>query len=136
LVGFADALECYVDEQAFRSSGIPLATRDVLPAGLVPLRHGDGLAPVRASALVSGVVLACDELDNELGGGRFLHLVVETDGMTFDAVVDPAAVDGADVAEGRIVTGSLWFRARRPSPVEAGAAPARPGLLRRFARRA
>ena len=136
LVGFADALECYADEQAFRSSGIPLATRDVLPAGLVPLRHGDGLAPVRASALVSGVVLACAALDNELGGGRFLHLVIETDGMTVDAVVDPVAVEGVPVAEGRIVTGSLWFRARRPVPVEAGSGPARPGRLRRLARRA
>jgi hypothetical protein len=124
LVGFADSLECYVDEDAYRASGMPLGMQAVLPAGLLPLQTSDGAARPRATALVSGVVVACTRLHNGIGGAEFLHLVIETAGMTFDVVVHPELVEGPVPEPGHIVTGSLWFVARPTlaAPVSVGAA--------------
>jgi len=124
LVGFAHTMECYPHADAYRSSGIPLRIREVLPAGLVPLPGTDDAPRSRATALVSGVVMECRRLHNALGGGTFLHLVVDTDGMVFDAVVRPEVVEGPPVEPGRIVTGAMWFVARCPEPATAASVPA------------
>lgn len=132
VVGFAHSLESYADEAAYRASGMPLGTRAVLPAGLMPLPGEEGeTAPLRAEALVSGVVQEVTTVRNELGGGEFLHLVVDSDGITLDVVVAPEAVDGPHPDPGHIVTGSLWFVARQAERVPVGAAepPADTGAL-------
>lgn len=121
LVGFAHTMECYPHEDAYLSSGIPLRMREVLPAGLVPLAVDGGATRSRATALVSGVVVAASRLRNAVGGGEFLHLVVDTEGMVLDVVVCPDAVEGPPVEPGRIVTGSMWFVARRPEQDSAAA---------------
>lgn len=121
IVGFADTMECYPHADAYEASGIPLGIREVLPAGLVPLPTPQGVARPRAAALISGIVLECNRLHNELGGADFLHLVIETAGMVFDAVVSPDAIEGPPPQPGRIVTGSLWFVARQPQEVAVGA---------------
>lgn len=124
IVGFAHTLECYADEAAYRASGMPLGTQAVLPAGLMPL-PGDEEgtpAPLRAEALVSGVVVEVEEVRNQTGGGTFLHLVVATDAMTLDVVVASGEVEGPAPQPGHIVTGSLWFVARQAEAVPVGAA--------------
>ena len=123
LVGFADSMECYASEEAYRASGMPMGTRAVLPAGLIPLATAEGTARPRATALVTGAVLECVLVRNEAGGADFFHLVIETDGMTFDAVVAPDAVTGPVPEPGHLVTGSLWFVARQPVAVSVGARP-------------
>ncbi len=124
VVGFAHTMECYPHEDAYLSSGIPLRMREVLPAGLVPLAADRGATRSRATALVSGVVVAVSRRRNAVGGGEFLHLVIDTEGMVLDAVVCPDAVEGPPVEPGRIVTGSMWFVARCreaiPATVAAG----------------
>ncbi len=143
LVGFAHAMECYPHEDAYRSSGIPLRIREVLPAGLVPLAGAEGPCRSRATALVSGVVLACTPHRNVCGGGEFLHVVIDTEAMVLDAVVCPQSVEGPPVQPGRIVTASMWFVARRscavldPSrPDGANHPPAAPQSVRSAVRRA
>ncbi len=122
LVGFADAVETYRDEADYRSSGMPLDSKSVLPAGLVPMAEPSGvLNRPRATALVSGLVLSCERRHNAIGGAAFLHLVIETDGMVFDAVVAPDAVEGPFPEPGQLLTGSMWFVARQAVPVPVGA---------------
>lgn len=126
IVGFAHSLECYADEADYRASGMPLGTKAVLPAGLMPL-PGDEAgkpAPLRAEALVSGVVAEVHEVRNETGGGTFLHLVVDTAVMSLDVVVASGEIEGPAPRPGHIVTGSLWFVARLAEAVPVGAVAA------------
>lgn len=130
VVGFAGRLDCYEDEGSFAASGIPLGTREMLPAGIHALGRDRDIAGQRMSALASGVVMEVEELHNALGGESFLHLVIDTTPVPLDVVVSPHEVHGPPPRRGHVVTGSLWLVARQIAP---SAAPLQVPAIERVA---
>jgi len=101
------------------------AAQSLIPTGT----FGDAMT---SHVLAHGVVRAVERRRNELAGGDFLVVRLDTLGGTFDVCAEPGALDCEELlAPGAVARATLWLVGR---PLTLRAAPERKvaGLLRRF----
>lgn len=113
VTAFAEIIDVFADEAAYRASGTPMAVQSLIPSGMfAPGGGSEKDWVVTARALISGTVRSAASLLNELTGLEFIHAVVESYGGTYDIVIDPADVEDPP-AVGSIVSGQFWLSCRR-----------------------
>lgn len=113
VTAFAETIDVFADEAAYRASGTPMAVQSLIPSGMFAPGGGSQEDWVVAPrALISGTVLSAARLVNELTGLEFVHAVVESYGGTYDIVIDPADVEGPPPVKS-IVSGQFWLSCRR-----------------------
>lgn len=114
VTAFAERMDVFADEAAYRASGTPMAVQSLIPSGM--FAPGGGAAGdwgVTPRALISGTVRSAERLVNALTGLEFVHVFVESyAAITYDIVVDPADLDDPP-AVGTIVSGQFWLSCRR-----------------------
>ena len=110
VTAFSHGMEIFADESAFLESQndeVKLDAQSLVPTGAF---HEGGPRP---EAMITGKVLAAEEIKNPTTGDSFWHLEVETFGGCFDVVADPELVEGTPVV-GATLHGSFWMSARIP----------------------
>jgi hypothetical protein len=136
------------DEEAFRETQeaewaeveVPEPLRGEIPAlrgwasrSLIP--SGTFGQPMTPHVIAYGVVQSVEERRNELGGGAFEVLRLDTLGGVFEACL-PAGSEA--FAQGNVVQATLWLVGRpltlraQPGPVPEIEAPRRHGFIRRL----
>jgi len=105
-------------EAEWASAKVPEALADTIPAlrgfaskSLVPsglfTEHGE--AP-SSDVLAFGIVASVEQRQNELGGGRFMLVRLETLGGTFETCIAPRTLEGEELlAPGSVVGGTFWL---------------------------
>lgn len=113
VTAFAERIDVFADEAAYRASGTPMAVQSLIPSGMfAPGGVSEQDWVVAPRALISGNVRSATKLVNGLTGLEFVHAVVESYAMVVDIVIDPADIDGPPAA-GFIVSGQFWLSCRR-----------------------
>jgi hypothetical protein len=113
VTAFAERIDVFADEAAYRASGTPMAVQSLIPSGMfAPGGVSEQDWVVAPRALISGTVRSATTLVNGLTGLAFVHAVVDSYAMVVDIVIDPVDVDGPP-ATGSIVSGQFWLSCRR-----------------------
>ena len=110
LTGFARQLTAYASEADYLSVSdrrLPLNGKSFVAAGLLEAKAeaaGDAWAsPDAAVILLTGTVIAHEQMTNEASGGGFHWLLIESaDATTYDIVADPEVVSGAPSVGGTV----------------------------------
>ena len=111
LVGFAVEVEAYSSEEELREVQPdlkPLPLPAFIPAGLIGAM--EGVQPT-AHALIVGRLLLAERVKNELTGGEFIRLRVETPADPLDIVAEPGLVPELP-EEGDVVQVGAWISGR------------------------
>lgn len=110
--------EVWRDETAFEASheppgetGAPVfggfASRSLIPSGTFVFEPGQA---VTSHVLAHGVVDTVERRRNELGGGEFWAIRLETLGGTFDVCAAPGSLEHEELlAPGAVVGGTFWL---------------------------
>jgi len=128
LVTFSALLEegeVWDNEEAFLGSQndeVKMAPQSLIPMGLF---HGSGEG-VTSQVLAYGTVRSAQERRNELGGGEFLLIRVETLGGTFDVCAAPEDLEGSSPQPGAVLGGVFWLIGRPLFDQDDAAAADRP----------
>ena len=123
----AEDVELWESEEAFLAGQAAheakLAPESLIPLGLFPAAaEEDHVATSRV--LANGIVRSATRRQNELGGGIFFHLRLETYGGTFDVCVGRSALQH-DARPGTVLGGTFWLVGR--PLLDAGGAGSRRG---------
>lgn len=113
LTVFGQAVSAFADEAAYlsarRREGEPaLGAEGFLPVGQFA-NIEDEAAPLTSDVLFTGRIVENSPLVNEASGKAFHWLVVATQGVHLDVVVDPAAVRGKLLEGGVVEVGGMLF---------------------------
>ena len=112
ITAFAEQIETWADEEAFGASQDArrprFAARSLVPSGLFNV--GDDPRPLRAEALITGIVRLGERKTNAWTGAAFDWCELETLAATLDVV---AASQPAPFATGQVIQGTFWLVARR-----------------------
>ena len=122
IAAFAQQLTVHDSEAAYladqTAQGLSFASRSFIPSGLIS-PSGEPVTPPESHALFTGHVLEAAERTNAVTGESFWCALVETQGGTFDVVIDPALLS-EPVRQGNVVSGWFWLsgriRAATPAP--------------------
>ncbi len=112
VTAFAERIDVFADEAAYRASGTLMAVQSLIPSGMFLLGGAEGDSRVTPRALINGTVRSAARLVNTLTGLEFVHVCVESYAAVYDIVVDPADLDDPP-AVGSIVSGQFWLSCRR-----------------------
>ena len=129
IAAFAQQLTVHDSEAAYlvdqAAQGLSFASRSFIPSGLIS-PSGDPVTPPESHALFTGHVIEAAERTNTVTGDSFWWALVDTQGGTFDVVIDPSLLS-KPVRSGNVVSGWFWLSGR----IRTGAAP-RSGWFRKF----
>jgi hypothetical protein len=115
VTAFAETIEVWSDVDAYNESKAsdehPLAPRSLIPSGM--FAPGGGERPLRAEAIITGVVIDAEGKTNTQSMRPFDWCLIETYAATIDVVseVRPEAF-----APGQVVQGTFWLVGRRLDP--------------------
>lgn len=113
LAAFSEQLKVFRDEEAFVASQTEeprFASRCFIPTGL--LKSEEDSSPPQAFALINGRIREAARLRNELTGGEFVWLLVDTLGGSIDVVADFELLPGGVPRPGEVVSGTFWMSGR------------------------
>lgn len=113
IAAFAQEVTVFESVEAYNAMGTAefgLASRAFVPAGLFS-SDGEALDPPESHALLSGHIMEAAEMVDADSGYSFYWALVESDGGTFDVVIDPEFVN-AEPKAGGVLTGSFWLTGR------------------------
>jgi hypothetical protein len=115
------------------------ASRSLIPAGTFPFAEGGTMT---SHVLAYGVVTSVEERHNDLGGGDFRYVCLETLGGVFDTCLAPGTAGREGLlGPGAVARATLWLVGRpltlreEPAAVPGIERPERAGRLRRLFRR-
>jgi hypothetical protein len=118
VVAFAEQLDVFADEAAYRASGTPMAVESLIPSGPLAVGTENATFHVSPRMLMSGVVTAAEWRRNSLFGGAFARLAVRSVSATFEVVIDIGDLRTTAGGErllppaGSIVSGQFWLSGR------------------------
>ena len=107
-----------LDSQA--ADGMTFGSRTFIPSGLIS-PSGEPVSPPESHALITGHVLEASEQRNSVTGAPFWWALVDTEGGTYDVVIDPELLS-APVQPGNVLSGWFWLSGRLRSGDDARAA--------------
>lgn len=113
VAAFAHQLQCFPDDQAFRSPDNPIqgmAAETFIPSGLVT-PDGKAVKPPQARAIFTGHIAAFLLRTNPVTGESFHHLTVQPPGGVFDVVAHESVLEG-EPRIGGVAFGSFWLTGR------------------------
>ncbi len=123
IAAFAQQLTVYPSEAAYAEAqaaeGLAFGSRAFIPSGLIS-PTGEPVTPPEPHALMTGHVLEAEPRRNSITGEAFCWALLETEGGTFDVVIDPALLSGP-VTRGSVLSGWFWLSGR----LRVGGAPKR-----------
>ena len=112
VTAFAETITVWSDVDAYNESKAseehPPAPRSLIPSGM--FAPGGGERPLRAEAIITGVVTAAERKTNNESARPFDWCQVETYAATIDVVSDARA---EELAPGQVVQGTFWLVGRR-----------------------
>jgi hypothetical protein len=114
IAAFAREIACYVNDAAFASSGLNMASRAVIPQGMFSVEIAEiASRDDRHQALVrlTGEILSVEQPINPATGQMFYALSVHTHGGTVDVVTSPDILNQEPMAGGTIY-GEFWLSGR------------------------
>lgn len=124
IAAFAQQLTVFEDEAACLESqaaeGMTFGSRTFIPSGLIS-PSGEPVSPPESHALITGHVLEASEQRNSVTGAPFWWALVDTEGGTYDVVIDPELLS-APVQPGNVLSGWFWLSGRLRSGDDARAA--------------
>ncbi len=85
-------------------------SRTFIPSGLIS-PSGEPVSPPESHALITGHVLEASEQRNAVTGAPFWWALVDTEGGTYDVVIDPELLS-APVRAGNVLSGWFWLSGR------------------------
>lgn len=113
IAAFAQETNVFESEAAYAASQtgeVKFASQSFIPSGL--FTPGDGKAePPEALAIFTGHILKAELRTNELTGGNFWWVLVESLGGVFDVVIDPELL-AVPPRVGGVLSGSFWLSGR------------------------
>ena len=118
-----DSEAAYLADQA--AQGLSFGSRSFIPSGLIS-PSGEPVTPPESHALFTGHVIEAAERTNTVTGESFWWALVDTQGGTFDVVIDPSLLS-KPIRSGNVVSGWFWLSGR----IRTGATP-RSGWFRKF----
>ena len=138
LAAFAEQIEVFRDEETFLASQVEepkFAARCFIPTGL--LKAEEDSAPPQAFALINGRVSEAARHRNELTGGEYAWLLLDTLGGSIDVVADFELLPGGLPRRGEVVSGTFWMsgrvlRRREPGERAGNGAESSGGFLRQL----
>lgn len=114
IAAFAQQLTVHDSEAAYLSDqaaqGQSFGSRSFIPSGLIS-PSGEPVTPPESHALFTGHVLEAGERRNSVTGESFWWALVDTQGGTFDVVVDPSLLVGP-IRTGNVISGWFWLSGR------------------------
>ena len=132
IAAFAQQLTVYESEarclESQAAEGMTFGSRTFIPSGLIS-PSGEPVTPPESHALITGHVLEAAEQRNAITGEPFWWALVDTDGGTFDVVIDPELLS-APVEAGNVISGWFWLSGRLRLGSEAR--PSRGGWFKRL----
>ncbi len=123
IAALAEEIEVFPNEEAFRSTGSPMATQSVIPSGLFSLGtdSDDTSFEVSPRMLMTGEVVSAEFRRHSLFGGQFVRLTVASYGGSFEVLADASDLltDAGPVLPplGAVVRGQFWLSGRLMSDV-------------------
>lgn len=129
VVAFAEDVSAWPDRAAYEATGSMFAAQSLIPSGLFT-PSGVPDRPVRAEAIMTGVVSDAAVRVNSFTGLSFQWAVVETFGGSYDVVAPAVAGEGAGWSAGTVVQGTFWLVASAGELARMAVAEKR-GLFRR-----
>jgi len=113
IAAFAHEVEAYDSAEAFeaaQSGDAKLAAICFVPSGLYRPDGTEETLP-EARAVIAGTVLAAERRTNGLTGRDFYAVLVQSQGGTFDCVIDPTLLAELPPVGG-VLAGSYWLSGR------------------------
>ena len=125
IAAFAQQLTVHESETAYLADqvaqGLSFESRSFIPSGLIS-PSGEPVTPPESHALFTGHVVEAEERMNAVTGESYWWALVDTQGGTFDVVIDPTLLS-KPVRAGNVVSGWFWLSGR----LRDGASPRRGG---------
>ena len=124
IAAFAQQITVHESEAAYLADqvaqGLSFDSRSFIPSGLIS-PSGEPVMPPESHALFTGHVVEAAERVNAITGDTYWWALVDTQGGTFDVVIDPALLS-KPVHAGNVVSGWFWLsgRLRNGAPPRGG----------------
>ena len=92
-------------------SALRFASKSLIPSGTFSFAEG---GPLTSEIFANGIVESVEERHNELGGGRFLYVRLDTLGGTFDTCVAPGTLEREELLAPWAVVSATFTIIGRP----------------------